>query len=71
MSTTPDSFTRLMLHLAQQHREMQESLRQSHLILAQSHQIGEDARRIQSEVAEAVAESQHNIAVALRTLKNK
>jgi|GEM_PF-2612741 len=69
MSTTPESFTRLLLHLEQQHREMQESLRQSRIIMARSFQIGEDARRIHSEVAEAVVESQHNIAMAQRTLK--
>ena len=71
MSTTPESFTRLLLHLEQQHREMQESLQQSRVIMAQSYQIGEDARRIQSEVAEAVVESQHNIAMAQRMLKKK
>jgi hypothetical protein len=69
MSTSQESFARLLLVFKRQHRDMQETVEQSHTIMAQSRQIAEDTRRIHGEVAEAVTEARHSITLSKRLME--
>ncbi len=56
MSASPKSFVQLLLDVEQQKGEIQATLQQTAVLLDQSRQLGEDARRIHTEVTEAIVQ---------------
>ncbi len=61
MSDALKLFMQLLLDVEQQKGEIRASLQQTAALLDQSRQLGEEARRIHTEVTEAIAQAEHTL----------